>query len=101
MAVFSLNIYGNDDEIIKTYSTNKVRWGVFMQAIEMQDGLEEKTPAEQLEMVSMFMKKLFPEITDAELECADMGDVFNTFKQIVNKANQIVAGNSKNGKGAV
>lgn len=101
MATFSLNIYGNDDEIIKTYSTNKVRWGVFMQAIEMQDGLEEKTPAEQLEMVSVFMKKLFPEITDAELECADMGDVFNTFKQIANKANQIGAGNSKNGKGAV
>ena len=101
MAMFSLNIYGNDDEIVKTYSTNKVRWGVFMQAIEMQEGLEEKTPAEQLSMVSMFMKKLFPEITDAELECADMGDVFNTFKQIVNKANQIGAGNSKNGKGAV
>lgn len=102
MAAFSLNIYGNDDEILKTYATNKVRWGVFMQAVELQDGLEDKSPAEQLLMVSAFMKKIFPDITDADLELADTNDVFNTFQQLVNKAGKIGgAGNPKNAKGAV
>ena len=30
MAQFELNIYGENDEIVKRFETNKVRWGVFM-----------------------------------------------------------------------
>lgn len=99
MAEFELNIYGKDDEIIKTFATDKVRWGIFMQALELQDGLSSLSVGEQFNAISGFMKKLFPELTDADLENADMNDVFNTFKQLMSKANKI-GGTSKNAEGA-
>lgn len=99
MAQFELNIYGNNDEILKKYATDKVRWGVFMQATELQDGLSTKTAAEQFKLVSTIIKKIFPDLTDADLEKADYDDVFNTFKQLINKANTI-GENSKNLTGA-
>lgn len=95
MAQFELNIYGNDDEIIKTYETNKVRWGVFMQALELQDSISKKTAAEQFKLINAFVKKIFPDLTDADLECADSDDIMNTFKQLINKSNMI-GGEEKN-----
>lgn len=98
MAQFELNIYGKDDEILKTYTTDKVRWGVFMQALELQDGLEGLSVGEQFKKISEFVKKIFPDLTDADLELADSDDVFNTFMQLTNKAGKI-GGNSKNAEG--
>lgn len=95
MAQFELNIYGNNDEIVKQFATDKVRWGVFMQAFELQDEIENMSQAEQFGMVNKFVKKIFPELTDKDLENADIDDVMNTFKQLLNKANKI-GGNSKN-----
>lgn len=89
MAKFELNIYGNDDEIIKTFATDKVRWGVFMQALELQDGLAEKSAVEQFELINAFIKKIFPELTDTDLEYADSDDVMNVFKQLVALANGV------------
>ncbi len=98
MAQFELNIYGNNDEILKVYETDKVRWGVFMQATELQDGLSKKTAAEQFKLVSNIIKKVFPDLTDADLEKADYDDVLNTFKQLTRKASTI--GNDPNATGA-
>lgn len=95
MAQFELNIYGNNDEIIKTYATNHIRWGVFMQALELQEGLTDLSAGEQFMKISAFVKKIFPDLTDADLELADSDDIFNTFKQLTNKARSI-GGNSKN-----
>jgi len=99
MALFELNIYGKDNEITKKYETDIVRWGVFMQALELQDGLKDKSIIEQFKLVSAFIKKIFPDLTDDDLEKADYQDVFNTFKQLTVKANAI-GENSKNATGA-
>ncbi|MCQ2077018.1 MAG: hypothetical protein MJZ20_08375 [Bacteroidaceae bacterium] len=96
MAEFELSIYGNDDEILKTYETSKVRWGVLLQAAEMQDVIEEKNVVKQFEQIGDFVKKLFPDLTDEDLQKADYEDVVNTFKQLMNKANKIGAGSAKN-----
>lgn len=98
MAVFELNIYGKDDEIINTFATDKVRWGVFLQALEVQEGMKDMSPAKQFETINRFVKKIFPELTDKDLENADIDDVMNTFRQLINKANRI-GGNSKNAPG--
>ncbi len=89
MAQFELNIYGNDDEILKTYKTDRVRWGVFMQALELQEGLSEKSAAEQFKLINAFIKKIFPDLTDADLEKADGDDVVNTFSQLLRKSESI------------
>lgn len=100
MAQFELNIYGKDDEILKTHATDRVRWGVLLQALEIADGLEKLSVSEQFKEVSEFIKKIFPELTDDELANADMDDVFNTFVQLTNKASKIGV-NSKNANRAV
>ena len=89
MAQFELNIYGNDDEIVKTYTTDKVRWGVFMQALELQEGLNDKPAAEQFKLINNFVKKIFPDLTDDDLECADSDDIVNTFRQLIARSNTI------------
>lgn len=89
---FELNIYGDNDEIIKTYSTAHVRWGIFTEAIKLKEEIANKDSAEQLEAVSNFMKKIFLGLTDEHMQLADVFDVFNTFNMIVNKANSIKGG---------
>ena len=91
MAQFELNIYGENDEIVKRFETNKVRWGVFMQALELQESLDEQSAAQQFSAVNKFMN----------LENADGDDVMNTFKQLLRKAGKIAgSNNSKNSTGA-
>lgn len=99
MAQFELTTYGADDEVLKHFETDKVRWGVFMQALEVAGSLEEKSASEQFALINTFVKKIFPDLTDADLENADVDDVMNTFKQLLAKAGAI-GGGRKNTVGA-
>lgn len=96
MAKFELTIYGENDEVIKRYETNVVRWGVFLSAVKLSEDLKDKKPTEQFKSISDFMKKIFIGISDEDLEKADYNDIFNTFKQILASANSIGSVNSKN-----
>lgn len=99
MAEFELNTYGQNDEILNTFTTDRVRWGVYMQALDVQETLKSKDAKEQFKTINQFIKKIFPTLTDKDLENADAEDVLNTFKQLINKAEKI-GGNSKNATGA-
>lgn len=89
MAKFELNIYGDNDEIVKKYATDHLRYGVLMQALEMQEGMENATNAEQLEAANTLVKKVFNGLTDEELAFADAGDVLATFVQVTRHAEKI------------
>lgn len=99
MAQFELNIYGENDEIIKHFETDRVRWGVFMQALELEESLKGANARAMITEVNKFVKKIFVGLTDEDLNGADADDVLNTFKQLLNKAGKI-GGNSKNVVGA-
>lgn len=99
MAQFELNIYGNNDEVIERFETDRVRWGIFLQALELEESIKNATAREMISAVNEFVKKIFPELTDADLENADVDDVLHTFKQLLAKAKKI-GGSSKNGQGA-
>ena len=96
MAQFELNIYGENDEVLKTFTTDKVRWGVYLEAAKLNEEIGGMDAAEKFAVINQFMGKIFPSLTDAELELADGDDVMNTFKQLVRKANKIAGGNQKN-----
>lgn len=89
MAAFELRIYAEDDSIVKTFAKNTVRWGVFLRAVGIQEEMAGKTADEQVIMVNDFVKTLFPDITENELNNADAQDVMNLFWQLVRKANEI------------
>ena len=96
MAKFELSIYGEDDECLKKYETDKVRWSVFLQAVKLQDEIKSKNTEEQFAAINKFIKSIFVGLTDDEIEKADAFDVMNTFKQVVSAANLINGTNSKN-----
>lgn len=94
MAAFELNIYGENDEILKTYSTSHIRWGLLKAALELQDSIKDDSISEQVRAISAFAKEIFIGLTDAELDNAASEDVIANFKQLTRMANKIVG--SKN-----
>lgn len=99
MAQFELNIYGENDEVVKRFETERVRWGIFVQALELEESLKGTSSKNMISAINEFVKKIFPNLTDADLENADVDDVMHTFQQLLNKAKKIGV-NSKNGVGA-
>lgn len=95
MAKFELNIYGENDEIKKTFQTDHVRWGLLLTVLDVQESLTNASTEEQLEAVGAIVKELFVGMTSEDLCCADSYDIFNVFAQ-VGKLAQKMRG-SKNG----
>ena len=96
MAKYELPIYGENDEITKMHETNICPWGVYIQAVDLQEQMQDKSAREQMDAVGEILKAVFPALTDAELLRADGADVMNTFLQIVSGGQKIKGGNSKN-----
>lgn len=94
MARFELSIYGENDEVLKKYETNHVRWGVLVEAVKLQDEMKGEKPEEQFKAINSFVKKIFNGLTDEDLEKADSLDVINTFNQLIKSVSNI--GGSKN-----
>lgn len=86
---FKLNIYGENDEIVKTYGTDHVRWGVFIKAVQLQEELKNADAEKQFASIASFVRTLFDGMTDDELNAADAFDVMDVFAQLVNKAKGI------------
>ena len=63
MSAFELRVYGPEDEILKNFATDRIRWGVFLQAVGMHEEIAQKNPAEQYALIGEFIKKLFPVIS--------------------------------------
>lgn len=84
MALITLNIYDDEDAIIKTFTASRVRWGFIVRAVELQDKIDtgELTGKEQIEAVTTFVKAFFPSMTDKDIELADINDVINVFKMV-------------------
>ncbi len=99
MSQFELKIYDDEDNVVKNFATDRVRWGIFVQALELEESLKSATARDMISAVNEFVKKIFPSITDEDLEKADVDDVLNTFKQLLAKAAKI-GGGKKNGAGA-
>lgn len=95
MARFTLNIYGEDDAIVKTYETDKIRYGVLIKALEVNEGKKEMSDAEFIKSANAIVKALFKGLTDDELENAEITDVISTYRQIVNLSGKI-NGSKKN-----
>ena len=96
MAKFELPIYGENDEIIKTYQTDHIKWDTMVKSANLSGEMEEMTETEAIAVIGEFLLSVFIGLTDEELKKADCQDVVNTFKQIVRLGNKIKGGNSKN-----
>ena len=98
MAKYELNIYKENDEIEKTYTTDNILWGFYIEAVKAYEDMQEMTESEQFEKISRFVKRMFIGLTDEELTRASGDDVMNVFAQLMKKARTI--GGSKNSTAA-
>ena len=89
MARFELNIYDDDDNIVKTYKADRVRYGVFMKALKLSDEIKDKDSGEIMTAVNEIVKALFSGLTDEELANADIGDVFSVYRQVMNLSGRL------------
>lgn len=89
MAKFELNIYGENDEIIKRYETDHIRYGVLMEALELDEKTKNKSQVEIIKSANAIVKRVFHGLTDEELMLADVADVLNTYKQVTSQAGDI------------
>lgn len=99
MAKYELKIYGENDQILKTYATDNVMWGFYLEAVKASGEMEDMTTAERFELINSFVKRLFIGLTDEELTGASGDDVINVFNQLMRKARSI--GGEKNPPAAV
>lgn len=84
-----LNIYDDELEVVRQYKTYGLRWGTFQEIMAMQDELQKiegATDAGAIEQINDMLKKVFPTITDEDLNAAFADDLFTAFKQAINVA---------------
>lgn len=96
MAKFELPIYGKDDEVIKTFTSNICPWDVYIEAAAKQEEFERMPLKKQFEFVENILKAVFTDLTNDDLKRADANDVMNTYLQICRGGNKIRSGNPKN-----
>lgn len=91
MAFVELNIYGSNDEIIKTFSTNRIRWGLIVRAVELEEKMNDSSTGikEQISLLNDFVLSIFPDMTQTDVEAADYNDIKNVFKMVGNMAGAI------------
>lgn len=97
MARFELPIYGPDDEMVRKYETDHVRWGTLIEVVGLAEKTKGLTGDEQIAAFGSIMKLIFPDLTDEDLANADCLDIVSTFTQVANVIGGIKAGEAKNG----
>lgn len=95
MAKFQLPIYGENDEIIKEYKTDIVRFGILEDAIKVSEETRGKDAKEQLKAINPILQRVFKGLTEQELKDADLFNVFNVFNQIISLANSLKGTSNK------
>ncbi|MBO7066098.1 MAG: hypothetical protein IK122_00910 [Alphaproteobacteria bacterium] len=97
MAHVEINTYGANDEIVKTFTTNHIKWGLICRAVEIEEKMndEELKGTAAVKVVNDFILSVFPDMTQSDIEAADIGDIFNVFKMISHMGGNI--NTSKNG----
>ena len=98
MAKYELPIYGENDEIVKTYQTDLVRYGILEDALAIQENLNTMKPREQINQINSIIQRVFKGLTIEELHDADLGDVRNLFNQIVSISDKATTNKTVNQK---
>lgn len=88
-STINLKIYDDDNSVIAEFETNRIRWGVLEDAIELTETLEGKSEKEAFKMMGKFIQSVFPKLTNELLRQADFLDVQLCFKQIMSLTNNI------------
>lgn len=92
----SLIIYDEQDEIIQSFSTSRIRWGIIEDVVELSEKLEGRSEREAIQAMGQFIQLVFPKLTKDLLRQADVSDIKLCFQQIISVVKDIEGNNEKN-----
>ncbi len=82
MAKYELAIY-KGQQVEKTYTANFCPWGLYVEAVDVQDHLNKMTGKEIVKSLEGIMLALFDGLTSEEMQRTDGAAVMSLFLQIV------------------
>ena len=92
----SLTIYDEQDEIIQSFSTSRIRWGIIEDVVDLSEKLAGKSEREAIQAMGQFIQLVFPKLTKELLRQADVSDIKLCFQQIISVVKDIEGNNEKN-----
>lgn len=101
MAKFELSVYDmKTEKVVKTLQRNKIPVNLYIRFQELSESLTKQKITKDAEMFAALKElfvETFPELTaDEYMSSVDVGEVLRMFRDIIAKASQVSAGNSKN-----
>lgn len=84
--MFKLNILGENDTVVKTYETSKIKYGLIEDMVSLSKELEGKNEFEQFGLMKPLLKNMFIGITDEELRNVDFLEVLAVIKNLMGVA---------------
>lgn len=96
MAKYELPIYGEDNELVKTFETDIIKFNVLIKIMELNEKMADMKEIEKVKAVAKMVSLAFPNCSEKDALNADKDDLFNTFYQI----NRISEGINKGSKNA-
>lgn len=94
--LFSLNILGENDKVVKTYETSKIKYGLIEDMVMLTKELDGKSELEQFALMKPLLKNMFAGLTDEELRDVDFIEVIQVIKNLMSVANNGFGVNEKN-----
>lgn len=86
--MFKLNILGENDKVVKTYETSKIKYGLIEDMVSLSKELEGKSEFEQFKLMKPLLKTMFVGLTDEELRNVDFIEILEVVKQLMKIASE-------------
>lgn len=94
--LFKLNILGENDKVVKTYETSKIKMGLMEDLITLQDRMDGKSVLEQFSLIKPLLFNMFPGLTEEELRSVEFSEILDVIKSLMVAAKDGFGVNEKN-----
>lgn len=84
--MFKLNILGENDKVVKTYETSKIKYGLIEDMVILSKELDGKSEFEQFNLMKPLLKNMFTGLTDEELRNVEFLEVLAVIKNLMSVA---------------
>ena len=85
--LFKLNILGENDKVVKTYETSKIKYGLIEDMVILSKELAGKSEFEQFALMKPLLKNMFVGLTDEEIRNIEFIEVLQVIKNLMSIAN--------------
>ncbi len=94
--LFKLNVLGENDVVVKTYETSKIKMGLLEDLMTLQEKISGKSLFEQFNLIKPLLFLIFPGLTNDELRNVDYVEVIGVINTLAQYAKTSFGTDEKN-----